>query len=227
MRQKIRSPATTKSADTFLLDLPFMSFTIYPRRDPALPDRPSLRKRKKRRSCTSEFDYEGWKEWGEWRRNVLQTMENPRLLKGCDYCDYPSQCRSLADIQTLTELAMSTSNTTPRATGAIEGETPNSSSTETGGPEQSVDPLISSAGTPAKERSGKPSNAHPKQPEKNKTAKCSKQAVVARKDRHVVLIPSLQEEMAKEAMKLRELIDMDVWGDLEGKDVDGDIRMIA
>ena len=56
-------------------------------------DKPSMRKKKKNKSCSSEFDYVAWKEWGEWRRKALRTMKNPRSLKGCDTCDFPSQCR--------------------------------------------------------------------------------------------------------------------------------------
>lgn len=63
-------------------------------------DRPNLKKRKRGRSCSSEFDYIGWREWGEWKRKVLGTLENNietrHVQKGCEKCDYPSQCRYTA-----------------------------------------------------------------------------------------------------------------------------------
>ena len=39
--------------------------------------------------CVSEFDYQGWLEWGEWRR-----AEKKDGQRDCwRYCDYPSECR--------------------------------------------------------------------------------------------------------------------------------------
>jgi hypothetical protein len=54
---------------------------------------PNPKKKKKLQSCSSEFDYVCWKEWVEWKRNALKTMTNPRIPKGCERCEYPSQCR--------------------------------------------------------------------------------------------------------------------------------------
>jgi hypothetical protein len=60
-------------------------------------DRPNLKRKKRGQSCSSEFDYIGWKEWGEWRRKVLGNLENGRKAnysaKGCQKCEFPSQCR--------------------------------------------------------------------------------------------------------------------------------------
>jgi hypothetical protein len=60
-------------------------------------DRPNLKRRKRGQSCSSEFDYIGWKEWSEWKRKVLSTLENGIDIhgtrKGCQRCEYPSQCR--------------------------------------------------------------------------------------------------------------------------------------
>src|ERR1700742_2616631 len=55
-------------------------------------DKPSIRKKKKHKACSSEFDYASWKLWGEWRRKVLRKIHNERAFKGCEYCDFPSQC---------------------------------------------------------------------------------------------------------------------------------------
>ncbi|KAL6245277.1 hypothetical protein RBB50_008052 [Rhinocladiella similis] len=59
-------------------------------------DRPSLRKKKKKtKSCSSEFDYVAWKAWLTWRRKVFQIANSnpPRTLQGCENCEFPSQCR--------------------------------------------------------------------------------------------------------------------------------------
>ena len=60
-------------------------------------DRPNLKKKKRGQSCSSEFDYIGWREWGEWKRKVLGNLENGIEIKsrasGCQKCEFPSQCR--------------------------------------------------------------------------------------------------------------------------------------
>lgn len=62
-------------------------------------DRPNLKKKKKRKglSCSSEFDYIGWREWGEWKRRTLSNLENggerKACAKDCQKCEFPSQCR--------------------------------------------------------------------------------------------------------------------------------------
>lgn len=60
-------------------------------------DRLNLKKKKRGQSCSSEFDYIGWKEWGEWKRNPLRNLENgvegEPCAKGCQKCEFPSQCR--------------------------------------------------------------------------------------------------------------------------------------
>lgn len=54
---------------------------------------PNLKKKKKGQSCSSEFDYMGWEEWGAWKRAALRTVSNPRIPTGCERCESPSQCR--------------------------------------------------------------------------------------------------------------------------------------
>ena len=54
---------------------------------------PNLKKKKKGQSCSSEFDYVGWKDWSAWKRDALKTMSNPRTPRGCEKCEFPSQCR--------------------------------------------------------------------------------------------------------------------------------------
>lgn len=60
----------------------------------------NLKRRKKATSCTSEFDYIGWAQWGTYRRKcvALRAYANEGFkaevkLKGCLGCSFPSQCR--------------------------------------------------------------------------------------------------------------------------------------
>ena len=57
-------------------------------------DRPNLKKKRKGQACSSEFHYEGWGDYGDWKRSVLSVMKNPRILKACEQCDFPSECRT-------------------------------------------------------------------------------------------------------------------------------------
>lgn len=62
------------------------------------PAQRNMKKRRKQQSCTSEFDYVAWKEWGQWRRKTLalRALANGNAepkLTGCDGCSSPSQCR--------------------------------------------------------------------------------------------------------------------------------------
>lgn len=51
---------------------------------------------KKHNACSSEFDYTGWKAYGDWKRRY-QNEEKPDFVHGskdCSkHCDYPSECR--------------------------------------------------------------------------------------------------------------------------------------
>ncbi|KAJ9651184.1 hypothetical protein H2198_009539 [Neophaeococcomyces mojaviensis] len=63
----------------------------------------NTKRRRKAQSCTSEFDYVGWRDWGQWRRKcmALQSLTNMvargpgsrLMLTGCQGCNFPSQCR--------------------------------------------------------------------------------------------------------------------------------------
>ncbi|PNS15394.1 hypothetical protein CAC42_653 [Sphaceloma murrayae] len=57
---------------------------------------------KRHRACASEFDYNGWKDYGQWRRQVSGISESESDKGGesidgkkdCwNKCDFPSQCR--------------------------------------------------------------------------------------------------------------------------------------
>jgi hypothetical protein len=74
-----------------------------------------MRKKKKRKACSSEFDYGAWKVWGEWRRNVLRMIQNDRVFKGCESCDFPSHCRYPVDRHPLGEI-VATASVSPKVT---------------------------------------------------------------------------------------------------------------
>lgn len=58
-------------------------------------DRPNLKKKKKGQSCSSEFDYIGWKEMEQWKRKMRKSdwLMIARESEGCENCEFPSQCR--------------------------------------------------------------------------------------------------------------------------------------
>ena len=53
----------------------------------------NVKPRKKGQSCSSEFDYVGWRLWGDWKQKAGRAMEDPKLRRGCETCVYPSECR--------------------------------------------------------------------------------------------------------------------------------------
>lgn len=55
--------------------------------------RPATKKKKKRDTCYSEFDYSGWHEWNAWKSQVRDTLDSPTSPRGCENCEFPSQCR--------------------------------------------------------------------------------------------------------------------------------------
>jgi len=58
-------------------------------------DRPNLKKKKKKQSCSSEFDYIGWKAMERWKRKARKSEKFAiaREPRGCENCEFPSQCR--------------------------------------------------------------------------------------------------------------------------------------
>ena len=91
-------------------------------------DRPNLKKKDKGQSCSSEFDYIGWKSMEQWKRKM---RKSGRLViacepQGCESCEFPSQCRyanhSLLGIGSgssgLTEVDLCTPSTAISATRA-------------------------------------------------------------------------------------------------------------
>ena len=170
-------------------------------------DRPSTRKKRKNKSCSSEFDYVAWKAWGDWRRKALKVVQNPKALKGCNSCDFPSECRYPAESHPLAE---------PKAT-KVEDE-PNSRTKEEEDKKKDIsaianknidfDKILNSIfsrddGEKSKKSSSENSTNSRK---KNGSKKKSSQQEV---------LPTLEEEMTMDTARLRELIDMDLWTDLE------------
>jgi hypothetical protein len=61
------------------------------------------RKFRRTRACASEFDYGGWKTWGDWQRKELalrlktEGISLNNAPEGCEvFCDFPSECRWVA-----------------------------------------------------------------------------------------------------------------------------------
>ncbi|KAF2421823.1 hypothetical protein EJ08DRAFT_682842 [Tothia fuscella] len=56
---------------------------------------------KRHKACASEFDYQSWKAWGEWRRLYFVSADSKKrrvkqmgVKRDCwNFCDYPSECR--------------------------------------------------------------------------------------------------------------------------------------
>ncbi|KAI9666423.1 MAG: hypothetical protein M1821_004359 [Bathelium mastoideum] len=96
---------------------------------------------KRHKACTSEFDYQGWKKWANWRREQTGythghsrssttdraiSVSSSRTLtshKDCwNHCDYPSECRWGLDSITSTPVvspaasAPTTASTSPPTT---------------------------------------------------------------------------------------------------------------
>lgn len=69
----------------------------------------NIKRKRRGKSCTSIFDYQGWDDWNEWRRetrdlNFLWGKEDdsptPGTHSNCwDNCHFPSACRYLDTIQ--------------------------------------------------------------------------------------------------------------------------------
>lgn len=71
-------------------------------------DQRNINRKKRGQSCSSEFDYLGWKEWGEWKRGMTKDFAHgtteQKCLQGCTNCDFPSQCRHMPNIPPLPSL---------------------------------------------------------------------------------------------------------------------------
>ena len=154
-------------------------------------DKPSLRKKKKPKACSSEFDYAAWKQWGEWRRKVLRAIHNERVFKGCEYCDFPSQCRYAADAHPLGDALKSPKApvSEPKAETKTKEE---DASKSTANGSVDFDQILKSIFSEADSTvDAKPAKGASKKKRSGKS-----------------LLPSLEEEVVRDEKRLRELVGM-------------------
>lgn len=174
-------------------------------------DRPSLRKKRKNKSCSSEFDYVAWKAWGEWRRKALQTIKNPRVLRGCENCEFPSQCRYPSEPQqTSTAKVDESSSQDPSRKDSKDKEPTMKAAMEpTSNKNIDFDQILSNM-------FHKEENVKSKGSEGQDCGSTSrKKGSSKKKTSQKGLIPSLEEEMSRETARLRELVGMDLWSTLQ------------
>lgn len=179
-------------------------------------DFPSLRKKKKNKSCTSEFDYGAWKDWGEWRRKALKILKEERLPRGCEQCDFPSQCRYPTGSHPLGEIDSTTKLFGSKSTRQCKDEPRGNGSTKSVSNENiDFDQILQSMLPETdldKQETTKPSFKNPaKQEQRERGGKLTRKATGKKKAMYKGLVPSLEEEMAREERKLRELVGLDLW----------------
>ncbi|KAK5065369.1 hypothetical protein LTR84_001207 [Exophiala bonariae] len=196
-------------------------------------NQPNLRKKKKRQSCTSEFDYVAWREWGEWKKKAAKILKSSRLGRGggsgsgCENCVYPSQCRYPPEVKDQVEKPAQP-KTTAGTTVTI------SSSPE-------VTPPTTIQATPQREKNEEKvfqstSNENVSFDQilhgiftDEKTAmkidSAKKEAIIKKKGngsgkrknpQHQL---AYEEEMANEAARLKELVGVELWNNLEDIDL--------
>jgi hypothetical protein len=178
-------------------------------------DRPSLRKKRKNKSCSSEFDYVAWKAWGEWRRKALQTIKNPRVLRGCEKCEFPSQCRYPAEPQQTSTSTANVDESLPQKSSRKDSKDKEANvkakaATEpTSNKSIDFDQILSNMFH--KEENVDSKGSETQDPGSTSRKKGSSKKKTSQKG----LIPSLEEEMSKEAVRLRALVGMDLWSTLQ------------
>ena len=169
-------------------------------------DKPSIRKKKKHKACSSEFDYAAWKIWGEWRRKALRTIHNNRVFKGCEQCDFPSQCRYPVDTHPLGDIGTATVSSeeivVESAKGAeqiSEEETSRSKSTANDKVDfdQILKSMFSDADTTILD-----------------TSKPKKTSSKKKRSREKSSIPSLELDLSHDDNSLHDLVEMD-WSNFE------------
>lgn len=190
-------------------------------------DRPSTRKKKKNKSCSSEFDYVAWKAWGDWRRQALKVVHNPRILKGCDYCDFPSQCRYPVESHPAAEPETMKVDDEPRSAETLEGwkeekdeDEKKKANAATANKDIDFDKILSNIFPGNEEeilkKSVKPalnagdSSTNSRKRSGAKKKKISQDAVVL----------ALEDEMAMERARMRELVGMVLWEGMEDVDLE-------
>ncbi|KAK4941859.1 hypothetical protein LTR10_018335 [Elasticomyces elasticus] len=175
-------------------------------------DRPSTRKKRKNKSCSSEFDYVAWKAWGDWRRKALKVVPNPKALKGCGSCDFPSQCRYPAESHPIAE-TKATKAEDDAVSRSEEEQDKQKSILATANKNIDFDKILSSIFSKDEDEKSKTSSGDNSTNSRKKTGSRKKNS---QKD----LLPTLEEEMTMDAARLRELINMDLWTDLDDVDLE-------
>ncbi|KAI1626548.1 hypothetical protein EDD37DRAFT_646260 [Exophiala viscosa] len=170
-------------------------------------DRPSTRKKRKNKSCSSEFDYVTWKAWGDWRRKALKVVQNPKALKGCDSCDFPSQCRYPAESHPIAETKATKVEDEP-ISHAEKEEDKKKSNLATANKNIDFDKILSSIFSNDGEEISKRSSGDSSTTSRKKNGS-------KKKSSQKELLPTLEEEMTMDAARLRELIDINLWTDLD------------
>jgi hypothetical protein len=178
-------------------------------------NQPNLRKKKKKQSCSSEFDYVAWREWGDWRRMALKLLKNPRLSGGCESCVFPSQCRYPAETKdhvekpvrsrktsTFIQTAPETEVIAPESNG--KGENDKKRSLSTSNENVSFDQILNDIFTEEKTM---------KIDSKKEMVKRKSQG--KRKNSQKDSKSSLEQEMAKETERVKQLVGVDLWNNLE------------
>lgn len=191
-------------------------------------NQPNLRKKKKRQSCSSEFDYVAWREWGDWKRKALKLLKNSRVASGCENCVFPSQCRYPAEKEDHVEkdksaklkngsTSIQITSETERATTESKGQvdttdamrSSSSSSSSTSNENISFEQILSNIFT--EEKSMKLDSC--------KKDSLKKKGQGKRKNSQRSFISSIEREMAREAEHVKQLVGVDLWNNLEDIDL--------
>ncbi|OAL27064.1 hypothetical protein AYO20_09872 [Fonsecaea nubica] len=179
-------------------------------------DRPSLRKKKKPRACSCEFDYAAWKAWGTWRRAVLRTLKSEVVARGCECCDFPSQCRYPANSHPLgsAEFKLVFPDETiscplPKSDSKTSGSKASGGERSKANENVDFDQILENIYSDAMSRIPEPQTpANTKQKEKGLSKGKKKRSGKAP-------TPSLDDELSEEESRLRELIGPNLWACLE------------
>ncbi len=169
-------------------------------------DKPSIRKKKKHKACSSEFDYAAWTVWGEWRRKALRTIHNNRVIRGCEQCDFPSQCRYAVDAHPLGDIGTATlpaeTSVTETAKGVEDSvEEEDSKSKSTANDKIDFDQILKSMFSDV-------DTTELDNPKQKKSSSKKKRS------REKSSIPSIELEVSENDKSLHDLVEMD-WSNFE------------
>jgi len=195
-------------------------------------NQPNLRKKKKRQSCSSEFDYVAWREWGDWKRKALKLLKNPRRAAGCETCVFPSQCRYPAekeDVGLQNPAKTRSGTTTGRITPKIEVDTRESKTnvdTDNGDTQMSPSSPSTSASTSNENVSFEQILGNIFTGDKSMKVDSSKKDGSNKKGQgkrknspQKGYVSAIEREMEREAEHVKQLVGVDLWNNLEDIDL--------